>query len=156
MARIAVIALFLIVCWQSIDLSIQEREVLIRDRLVLVLCDQLHDYLDTGNFPGPITKLPEKYKSSCSKAGETYDGHYDISARNTAYLCELMDEYLKTGKQPSLSKTSPKKLDKKKFTNGKPCWKFSWMPCDAATYAHTNQRPCGYYQMAKAPETECD
>ncbi|ODN03492.1 hypothetical protein Ocin01_03165, partial [Orchesella cincta] len=62
MARVAVISLFLFVCWQTFDLSVQDREVLIRDRLVLVLCDQLHDYLETGNLPGPIKKMPEKYK----------------------------------------------------------------------------------------------
>lgn len=42
----------------------EEREVLIRDRLVMVLCDQIHDYINSGSFPQPVKQMPEKYTHS--------------------------------------------------------------------------------------------
>jgi len=41
-----------------------EREVLIRDRLVFLLCDQLAAYLYNGTFPEPVKVMPQKYKDS--------------------------------------------------------------------------------------------
>jgi hypothetical protein len=68
--------------------------------------------------------------------GAEYKGYYDLSARETGYLCSLMDEYKKTGKQPDLvSKPAPEDFPKNKYIReDNKCWKMKWSPCSKHSF----------------------